>query len=525
MTQADDAKGLLEAIARGLGSRGWRLATAESCTGGMIAAACTSLAGSSLWFERGFVTYSNEAKVSQLGVEPALIDAHGAVSEAVALAMADGVLARSPADIAVAVTGIAGPGGAVPGKPVGTVWLAWARRGQPPGACRLQLQGDRAAIREATVVHALGRLLRLLESPLASAADTRVEAVALERAPAPGLMASSLATAPAGATASHLDGLRVAIAIGEAVSDRDAWCQALRHACPGVRWATELAPGERFDAAVVAQPAPGALAGLRGLGLIQSLWAGVDRLLQDPTLPAGVPLARMVDPAMTTAMAESAAWAVLSLHRGFFTYAAQQRQGLWRQHPQRRADEVPVTVLGFGVMGQAVAARLAAVGYRVTVWHRAASAVRSGDTVEAVTPGVRRLAGAEDLPAALAQAEIVINLLPLTPDTAGLLGRRGLAALPRGAAVVNFGRGGHMHETELRAMLDDGSVGHAVLDVFPQEPLPSEHPLWRHPRVTVLPHVAALTDRRSAAAVVIDNLERLVRGLPPRYQVDRGRGY
>ena len=260
MTQADDAKGLLEAIARGLGSRGWRLATAESCTGWMIAAACTSLAGSSLWFERGFVTYSNEAKVSQLGVEPALIDAHGAVSEAVALAMADGVLARSTADIAVAVTGIAGPGGAVPGKPVGTVWLAWARRGQPPGACRLQLQGDRAAIREATVVHALGRLLRLLESPLASAADTRVEAVALERAPAPGLMASSLATAPAGATASHLDGLRVAIAIGEAVSDRDAWCQALRHACPGVRWETELAPGERFDAAVVAQPAPGALA-------------------------------------------------------------------------------------------------------------------------------------------------------------------------------------------------------------------------------------------------------------------------
>ncbi len=135
------------------------LATAESCTGGLIAAACTAVAGSSDWFERGFVTYSNAAKTELLGVDAALIQAFGAVSAEVARAMAEGALAHSKAGIAVAVTGIAGPGGAVPGKPVGTVWFALARRGETTVAERLQLGGDRTAVREQTVAHALKRLL------------------------------------------------------------------------------------------------------------------------------------------------------------------------------------------------------------------------------------------------------------------------------------------------------------------------------------------------------------------------------
>lgn len=146
------------ALAEALQARGWRLATAESCTGGLIAAHCTAVAGSSHWFDRGFVTYSNEAKTQMLGVEPALIERHGAVSEPVALAMALGAVARSAADLAVAVTGIAGPGGAVPGKPVGTVWMALAARGGDVTAQRLQLDGDRTAVRDATVALALERL-------------------------------------------------------------------------------------------------------------------------------------------------------------------------------------------------------------------------------------------------------------------------------------------------------------------------------------------------------------------------------
>ncbi|MCI1193738.1 CinA family protein [Calidifontimicrobium sp. SYSU G02091] len=152
---------LVQPLAAALTARGRRLATAESCTGGLIAAACTALAGSSLWFERGFVTYSNEAKTELLGVPTSLIAAHGAVSEEVARAMAAGALARSHADIAVAVTGIAGPGGATPGKPVGLVWLAWSTRDGTAGAHRLQLPGDRAAVRAATVAEALRQALAL----------------------------------------------------------------------------------------------------------------------------------------------------------------------------------------------------------------------------------------------------------------------------------------------------------------------------------------------------------------------------
>jgi nicotinamide-nucleotide amidase len=148
----------VSALGDTLRSRGWRLATAESCTGGMIAAACTAIAGSSDWFERGFVTYSNEAKAEMLGVDAALIAAHGAVSVEVARAMAEGALAHSHADLSVAVTGVAGPGGGSRDKPVGTVWLALARKGRAAQAELLRLSGDRTAVRAQTVAHALQRL-------------------------------------------------------------------------------------------------------------------------------------------------------------------------------------------------------------------------------------------------------------------------------------------------------------------------------------------------------------------------------
>jgi len=149
-------------LAAALRGRGWRMASAESCTGGLIAAACTAVAGSSDWFERGFVSYSNAAKTEMLGVDAALIAEHGAVSEAVARAMARGAIERSRAQLSVAVTGIAGPGGATPGKPVGTVWLALAAHDAAGGvqatALRLRLDGDRAAVREQTVMQALQQL-------------------------------------------------------------------------------------------------------------------------------------------------------------------------------------------------------------------------------------------------------------------------------------------------------------------------------------------------------------------------------
>lgn len=288
-----------------------------------------------------------------------------------------------------------------------------------------------------------------------------------------------------------------------------AWRAQLAAAMPEAVWVTraDLVAGRvaatDITAAVVANPPPGSLQGLPALRLIQSLWAGVDRLLADPTLPAGVPIARMVDPAMSAAMAETALWAVLSLHRGFFEYQQRQREGRWAQHAQRRADEVGVLVLGQGAMGRAVVQRLQPLGYRVTGWRRDG------------TP----------LAPLLAAHEIVINLLPLTPATRGLLDEGFMAALPAGAAVVNLARGAQVVDEALLRALDGGQLRHAVLDVFHQEPLPAAHPFWRHPRVTMLPHAAALTDARSAAAVAAANLRALRDGTPLAHLVAPARGY
>ena len=287
--------------------------------------------------------------------------------------------------------------------------------------------------------------------------------------------------------------------------EQNEWLSALSGAMPEARWldfaAASAAPAS-VQAAVVANPPPGSLQGLPALRLIQSLWAGVDRLLADTTLPA-VPIARMVDPAMNAAMAETALWAVLSLHRGFFDYAERQRQREWRVHTQRRADEVRVLVLGQGQMGRAAAVRMAQQGYALSTWRRDGSA----------------------LAPLLGQADIVVNLLPLTHETRGLLDCRFFAALPPSASIVNLGRGAHVVDADLLAALDNGRLRHAVLDVFHIEPLPTAHPYWQHPRVTILPHAAAGTDTRSAAAVAVTNLRACRDGGEILNLVERNRGY
>ena len=289
-------------------------------------------------------------------------------------------------------------------------------------------------------------------------------------------------------------------------AEESEWRAALRAAMPEARWldlvAARAAPAA-VQAAVVANPPPGCLQRLPNLRLIQSLWAGVDRLLADSTLPPGVPIARMVDPAMNAAMAETALWAVLALHRGFFAYARRQREERWHAHAQECADEVPVLVLGQGQMGRTAAARIAQQGYPVTGWRRDGGA----------------------LAPLLARSRIVINLLPLTPQTRGLLDASFFAALPAQASIVNLGRGAHVIDAELLAALDSGHLRHAVLDVFNTEPLPSGHPYWQHPRVTVLPHAAAATDPRSAAGVVAANLRALREGCELVHCVDVRRGY
>lgn len=299
-----------------------------------------------------------------------------------------------------------------------------------------------------------------------------------------------------------------------------AWLQALRAALPGEAIEAQLERLDRaaVDVALVANPPPGQLQGLPGLRLVQSLWAGVDRLLADPTCPPEVPLARMVDPAMSTAMAETALWAVLSLQRDFFAYARQQGQGEWRVRPQRRAAEWRVAVLGLGEMGRAVALRLAAQGFRVEGW-------RQGGTGTARATPVPAHEGVAALAPLLAVSDVVVNLLPLTPATRGLFDAGRFRTMKRGVALVNLARGAHVVEADLLAALAEGQLSHAVLDVFATEPLPAGHPFWAHPQVTVLPHAAAQTDPRTAAAVAAANIRALRAGRPLAHLVDRRRGY
>lgn len=318
----------------------------------------------------------------------------------------------------------------------------------------------------------------------------------------------------------------LAASFGDA--ERASWLSLLRDLLPRDEIITAVASDEQraqVRAAIVANPPHGALQNLPNLRLIQSLWAGVDRLLTDATLPADVPVCRMVDPAMNVAMAETALWAVLSLHRHYFEYSTQQRSSIWRVLPQMRADEVRVGVLGAGQMGMCAAVRLRRNGYRVSVW---ASRQRSAEEILAHGADLEGLSlhhGTDALPAVLASVDILINLLPLTPQTRGMLNKTLLGHLPRGASLGNFARGAHVVDEDLLEALNTGAIGRAVLDVYHQEPLPATHPFWTHERVTMLPHAAALTDPRSAAKIAVRNIDALREGAALANTVDRVRGY
>lgn len=269
------------------------------------------------------------------------------------------------------------------------------------------------------------------------------------------------------------------------------------------------------DIAIVANPPPGILATCPNLKLIQSLWAGVDALMTDATLPADPLLARLVDPALATAMAEAVATWTLWLHRQGPEYRASEMAHAWKQRFQPTAAERRVGILGLGAMGRTSARLLKAIGFDVAGWSRTPQEIA----------GVATFSGADGLAAMLAGTEILVNLLPLTEETRGILGAPLFAQLPAGARVVNFGRGDHLVPADLLAALDSGHLSHAVLDVFSKEPLRPECPYWDNPKITVLPHVAAATDPRTAAKEVAENIRRFRRGEALAGLVERGRGY
>ena len=248
------------------------------------------------------------------------------------------------------------------------------------------------------------------------------------------------------------------------------------------------------------------------LKAVLNLWAGVENVVGNRTLAA--PLARMVDPSLTEGMVEWVVGHALRHHLNIDHCLAHQA-GDWVRHVPPLARDRAVTVLGLGELGRACAAALSALRFRVTGWAR----------TERTLAGVRCLAGPSGLGQALDGAEIVVSLLPDTPETENVLDAAALARLAPGAVVINPGRGTLIDEAALLAALDVGRLGHATLDVFREEPLPPDHPFWAHPRVTVTPHVAAETRAETAARVIAENVARGEAGEPFLHLVDRTRGY
>ena len=259
-----------------------------------------------------------------------------------------------------------------------------------------------------------------------------------------------------------------------------------------------------IEAALVWRPPTGVLASLPNLKLIASLGAGVDHIYADGQLPDHVPIVRLVDHYMTTAMSEYVQLQVLRLHRQDLAYAAQQRARLWHPLQQPNAAARRVGVLGLGVLGGDAALRLKVLGFDVAGWSREARRLA----------GIQCFHGAEGLSALLARSEILICLLPLTPETEDILDARLFAKLPRGAAIINCARGRHLVEDDLSAALENGQIAAAVLDVLREEPLPESHPFWDDPRIVITPHVAAATHAPTAAPIVAENLRRLRAGKP-----------
>ncbi len=298
--------------------------------------------------------------------------------------------------------------------------------------------------------------------------------------------------------------------------DAETWRSRLAPLLPGEEL---LLPSEAMNrmAEVDTAFAEGITTGLErypNLQFVQCLWAGVDKLLANPDLPPHVSVARMVASSMSQSMAEFVAASVLYVHRRFPEYLSQQERRTWVELNQPVAAQCPVAMLGAGVLGSFSADALRALGFPVRLWGRTA---RPDD------PSV--LVGADGLATLLGSSSIVVNLLPLTPDTTHIIDDKFLAMCRRGASIVNAGRGRHVDDAALLAAVDSGHIDHAVLDVFTVEPLPEDHPYWTHPRVTVMPHIAAASTADAVAESAANGMRAYRAGAPVPSMVDRSRGY
>ena len=316
----------------------------------------------------------------------------------------------------------------------------------------------------------------------------------------------------------------MALLFSSKTDDPDLWRDALADELPDLDFRVWTPGGEEgadggdpadIEYALVWAPKKGGLRKFPNLKAIFSLGAGVDHLMVGRDLPQGVPVVRLVDPGLTRGMREYVIYWVLHHHRHFGEYQRLVAEKRWQQLPQADIRKRRVGILGLGILGADAAAKLRGLEIDVAAWSRTPKDLE----------GVTGFHGAEGLGPFLERTEILVCLLPLTPQTEGIINADTLARLPRGAVVINAARGGHVVDEDLLKALDAGHLAAATLDVFHTEPLPGNHPFWDHPKVTVTPHVASLTVPGTAAEAVAENIRRIRAGRPPEPIVDPEAGY
>jgi glyoxylate/hydroxypyruvate reductase A len=254
---------------------------------------------------------------------------------------------------------------------------------------------------------------------------------------------------------------------------------------------------------------------MKGLRVVFSLAAGIDRLLNDPTFPRELPLVRMVEPELTRGMVEYVLWQSLFHHRRVWELEAAQSCAAWRPHTYPAPWDRSIGIMGLGELGAAAAAKLVEFGFKVRGWSRTKKDL----------PGVQSFAGPAQLPEFLSACEILVCLLPLTAETRGILNKDLFRHLPQGASLINAARGGHLVEADLLPAMQSGQIAAATLDVFETEPLPEEHPFWDAARVYITPHNASDTSPRSATWRIAQQIASFEAGGKLDDVVDMVRGY
>jgi glyoxylate/hydroxypyruvate reductase A len=309
----------------------------------------------------------------------------------------------------------------------------------------------------------------------------------------------------------------MAILYADDPNDAGAWAKAITaiDSRLELRFWPDWGNTSEVDFVIVGGKAPGDLRRFGNLRAIQSTWAGVNHLLTDPGLPPERPLARMVDRGLTVSMTEYVVMHALDQVRRGPELRNAQRARQWLDLPQRLPGDIRIAVLGLGALGVDAGNRLRDLGFDMRGWSRSPKSL----------PGITCFAGMDGLPACLKDVEILICLLPLTEETRGILSARVFAQLKHGASLIHAARGAHLVEADLLQALADGRLSHAVIDVFAMEPLPPAHPFWKHPAITVTPHVAAITRPGTGAEDIVENYSRAMRGEALINQVDRAQGY